>query len=62
MDEVRYSDGEYLVTMGEVADALFFIKSGEVRARERVARVWHAHICSASTERLFYHTHRSEHI
>jgi CRP-like cAMP-binding protein len=31
MDEVRYSDGEYLVTMGEVADALFFIKSGEVR-------------------------------
>ena len=25
MDEVRYSDGEYLVTMGEVADALFFI-------------------------------------
>ena len=33
MDEVRYSDGEYLVTMGEVADALFFIKSGEVHAR-----------------------------
>ena len=32
MDEVRYSDGEYLVTMGEVADALFFIKSGEVHA------------------------------
>ncbi|KOO25648.1 camp-dependent protein kinase catalytic [Chrysochromulina tobinii] len=34
MDEVRYSDGEYLVTMGEVADALFFIKSGEVACHQ----------------------------
>jgi CRP-like cAMP-binding protein len=29
MEVLTYGDGEYVVSMGEIADALFFIKSGE---------------------------------
>jgi len=30
MEELYYEDGQYVVSMGDIADALFFIKSGEV--------------------------------
>ena len=29
-EEIDYSDGEYLVEMGDKADALYWIKKGEV--------------------------------
>jgi len=34
MEEIYYVDGEYVVTMGDIADALFFIKSGEVACHQ----------------------------
>ena len=30
MEEIVFEDGEYVVSMGEPADALFLLKSGEV--------------------------------
>jgi len=30
MEESKFSDGEYVVNMGDVADAIFFVKSGEL--------------------------------
>jgi len=30
MEELKFSDGEYVVEMGDVADALYFVKSGEL--------------------------------
>ena len=34
MEEIVFGDGEYVVTMGDIADALFFIKSGEVACHQ----------------------------
>ena len=34
MEEIYYTDQEYVVTMGDIADALFFIKSGEVACHQ----------------------------
>jgi len=34
MEEIYYTDGEYVVTMGDIADALFFIKAGEVACHQ----------------------------
>ena len=30
MEETKFGDGEYVVSMGDVADAIFFVKSGEL--------------------------------
>ena len=30
MEEIAFEDGEYVVSMGEPADALFLLKTGEV--------------------------------
>ena len=30
MEESKFGDGEYVVSMGDVADAIFFVKSGEL--------------------------------
>ena len=34
MEELTYIDSEYVVKMGDIADALFFIKSGEVAVHQ----------------------------
>merc|ERR1712216_332006 len=34
MEPMIYKDGEYIVAMGEKADAMFFIKSGEVAVHQ----------------------------
>ena len=34
MEEIQYKDTEYVVAMGDVADALFFIKVRSVRSKK----------------------------
>ena len=35
MEELDYTDGQYVVQMGETADALYFVKEGEVVCHQR---------------------------
>ena len=37
MEEKKYEDGEYIVSKGDIADALYFIKSGECVAHSASA-------------------------
>ena len=39
MEEEKYDDGAYIVAKGDIADALYFIKSGECVAHSASARL-----------------------